>query len=105
MQQTRSCTRGRKTMPSSHSGAFLDAILDNPEDDAPRLIYADWLDEQGDSARAEFIRLQCALARSPSNDRRRPGWREREEALLAEHGSVWLGSLGGLFYLHSFHRG
>jgi len=43
-------------------GFFRD-ILANPEDDTPRLIYADWLDDQGDEARAEFIRLQCELAR------------------------------------------
>jgi uncharacterized protein (TIGR02996 family) len=38
---------------------LLNAIIANPDDDAPRLIYADWLDEQGDELRAEFIRLQC----------------------------------------------
>jgi uncharacterized protein (TIGR02996 family) len=27
--------------------AFLQAILENPNDDTPRLIYADWLDERG----------------------------------------------------------
>jgi uncharacterized protein (TIGR02996 family) len=35
--------------------ALLQAILDNPEDDAVRLIYADWLEEQGESVRAEFM--------------------------------------------------
>lgn len=30
-------------------------------DDAPRLVYADWLDENGNSERAEFIRVQCEL--------------------------------------------
>jgi uncharacterized protein (TIGR02996 family) len=43
--------------------ALLRAILEDPADDAPRLVYADWLDEHGDIARAEFIRLQCTLAR------------------------------------------
>ena len=42
--------------------AFIDAILASPEDDAPRLIYADWLDEQGQSERAEFIKVQIELA-------------------------------------------
>ena len=37
--------------------AFLQAIRDAPDDDAPRLIYADWLDERGDP-RGEFIRVQ-----------------------------------------------
>lgn len=42
--------------------SFLTAVIDSPEDDDTRLIYADWLEDQGDSARAEFIRLQCSLA-------------------------------------------
>jgi uncharacterized protein (TIGR02996 family) len=44
--------------------ALLRAVLAAPDDDAPRLIYADWLDEHGDPARAEFIRAQVVLARS-----------------------------------------
>jgi uncharacterized protein (TIGR02996 family) len=28
--------------------AFIRAIVDSPGDDAPRLIYADWLDERRD---------------------------------------------------------
>ncbi len=27
--------------------AFLQAIAETPDDDAPRLIYADWLDDHG----------------------------------------------------------
>lgn len=38
--------------------AFLEAICERPEDDFPRLQYADWLDERGDP-RGEFIRVQC----------------------------------------------
>jgi uncharacterized protein (TIGR02996 family) len=36
--------------------AFLRAICTAPSDDAPRLAFADWLDEHGDAARAELIR-------------------------------------------------
>jgi len=43
--------------------AFLTAIHGAPEDDAPRLVFADWLDEQGEPERAEFIRLQVAQRR------------------------------------------
>jgi uncharacterized protein (TIGR02996 family) len=50
--------------------AFLADIRDAPDDDAPRLIYADWLDDQGRPG-GEFIRLQCAQARLPEGDRRR----------------------------------
>lgn len=42
--------------------ALLQAILDQPADDTVRLIYADWLDEQGQNVRAEFIRVQVELA-------------------------------------------
>jgi uncharacterized protein (TIGR02996 family) len=47
--------------------AFLRAIVENPEDDALRLIFADWLDER-DDPRAAFIRTQCQLARLPPGD-------------------------------------
>ena len=52
--------------------ALLKAIVANPDEDTPRLVYADWLDENapdatpspaaGPSARAEFVRVQCRLA-------------------------------------------
>jgi uncharacterized protein (TIGR02996 family) len=40
---------------------FLQAILESPDDYSPRLLFADWLDEQGDP-RGELIRVQCELA-------------------------------------------
>ncbi len=43
--------------------AFMAAILAAPDDDLPRLVFADWLDEHGEPERAEFIRVQCELAR------------------------------------------
>ena len=46
--------------------AFFQAILETPDDDLPRLAYADWLEERGDP-RGEFIHLQCRLARMNSN--------------------------------------
>ena len=44
--------------------ALLAAILAAPDDDAPRLVFADWCDENGEPARASFIRLQIELIRS-----------------------------------------
>lgn len=41
--------------------AFLAAVIARPDDDLPRLVMADWLDERGESERAEFIRVQCEL--------------------------------------------
>lgn len=41
---------------------LLRAILEEPGDDARRLVYADWLEEQGQDARAEFVRVQMEFA-------------------------------------------
>jgi uncharacterized protein (TIGR02996 family) len=45
-----------------YHAAFLADIIAHPADDAPRLIYADWLEDNGEEERAEFIRVQCELA-------------------------------------------
>lgn len=44
--------------------AQLAGIIAMPEDDLPRLVLADWLEERGESQRAEFIRVQCELAKT-----------------------------------------
>ena len=41
--------------------AFIAAIVASPADDTPRLVFADWLEENGRPDRAELIRLQCRL--------------------------------------------
>ena len=43
--------------------AFLADSKEHPEDDTPRLAYADWLAENGHDARAEFIRTQIEISR------------------------------------------
>lgn len=43
--------------------AFVRAVRANPDDDAPRLCAADWLDDRGEAGRAELIRVQCEHAR------------------------------------------
>jgi uncharacterized protein (TIGR02996 family) len=83
---------------------FLQAVLEDPDDDAPRLVYADWLEERGEP-RGEFIRTDCALARLAADDPRRPALEERRRQLLAEHGDAWLGPLRGLAYGWGFRRG
>jgi uncharacterized protein (TIGR02996 family) len=72
---------------------LLQAILAEPEDDSVRLVYADWLDEHGDQDRAEFIRVQCELARLGASDRRVQRLRHREKLLLRQHATEWAGSL------------
>lgn len=73
---------------SSDEAGFLQAILDSPDDDGIRLIYADWLEERGDP-RGEFIRLQCHLARLATNDQSWAELANKEAALLAHHEPSW----------------
>jgi uncharacterized protein (TIGR02996 family) len=70
--------------------AFLEAICENPADDAVRLVFADWLDDHDESERAEFIRVQVELAGLPPDSPRRDQLEPRERALLAERRTVWL---------------
>ncbi len=49
------------TEKSKNRIPVLRHILENPADIDARLAYADWLEEQGDVARAEFIRVQVKL--------------------------------------------
>ncbi|MFO0852263.1 MAG: TIGR02996 domain-containing protein [Gemmataceae bacterium] len=73
----------------SDHDALLAAVIAAPDDDLPRLVFADYLDEAGDPARAEFIRVQIDLARRPVGDPARPGMTAREQSLLAEYGREW----------------
>ena len=70
---------------------FVAAVRAELDDDLPRLIYADYLEERGDP-RGEFIRLQVELAQTPADD---PDGEllEREAKLLRAYESDWLGSL------------
>jgi uncharacterized protein (TIGR02996 family) len=72
-----------------HDG-FLRAICESPDEDAPRLIYADWLDENGDADRAEFIRLQCALESGGPFGPGRRALLRREWVLVRRHGERWI---------------
>src|SRR5262245_51138826 len=85
--------------------AFLDAIVAAPEDDAPRLVYADWLEENGDSDRAEFIRLQCDLARRARFDIARRPLVDRERQLLQLHRAEWAKPVASLVRDYHFRRG
>src|SRR5690348_667092 len=85
--------------------AFLQDVLAHPDDDTPRLVYADWLDEHGDPDRAEFIRLQIELARMEEWDARWPDLKRREKQLLAAHARKWGEGIGRKVYGHEFRRG
>jgi len=71
--------------------AFLRTIGERPDDDGPRLVFADWLEEQGDPL-GEFIRSQCERLHLPTPEARR-GLARREDELLQAHQREWRHSL------------
>ena len=70
----------------SDESALLAAILAHPDEDTPRLMYADWLEENGQPERAEFIRLQCAPDADEAAEKRTAELEERNRV-------VWLAGL------------
>jgi len=85
--------------------ALMAGVCADSDDDARRLVFADWFDEHGEPDRAEFIRLQIALAQKPPRTRdavaraaaasaSRKAARKRSPALLARHGKWWGRTLG-----------
>jgi len=83
-------------MSGSLVKAFLDDITANIDDDAPRLIFADWLQEHGHDDRAEFIHVQIERSRLPAWDAAQVRLRLREQALLDQHGEAWLAEMPAL---------
>lgn len=76
--------------------SFMRTIRDNPRDDGPRLVYADWLEENGQTVRAEFIRLQCDLARLKPRQKGRGPLNQRVNQILKHHWRGLFGELAGL---------
>jgi uncharacterized protein (TIGR02996 family) len=83
-QPTRPAPQGERT----EEGLLAD-IRDNPDEDALRLIYADWLDEHDQPLRAELIRVQIEREWLAPDDPARAGLDQRSAALLAELGEPW----------------
>ncbi len=72
--------------------AFLLDILESPDDDTPRRIFADWMLDHDDAviaARGEFIHVQCDLARLPSESPQASVLLRRQEQLLDGHAREW----------------
>ena len=81
----------------SEEEALLAAIAASPDEDTPRLAYADWLDEHGRHARAEFLRVQIEVARVETLPRvlvnRYVDVFQRQQQLIDNHRDDLLGPL------------
>lgn len=72
---------------------LLAAIHAAPDDDGPRLVFADWCADRGDSARAELVRVELELAALPAWDARAIPLQVRHRRLLEAHLPRWLAEL------------
>src|SRR5262245_47311571 len=81
----------------SIEAALLDAIGETPDDDLPRLVYADWLEEHAQTpprlARAEFIRVQCELSRLQAGFARAANLAHQERVLRGAFLKAWVSEL------------
>ena len=85
-------------VPSTFSDAERGLLLEierSPADDPPRLVYADWLAEQGEPELAELVVVQCALAAHDTLDRERHrNLVARQAALVRAAERKWIARLG-----------
>src|SRR5262245_2380998 len=87
---------------------FRQAIREAPDDDVPRLVYADWLLEHGNEAGqalGRFIQVQIALARGPAQQRGRTALVREEARLQKKWGEYWAAPLWDLAGEWRFERG
>ena len=70
---------------------LLGEILQHPEDDAPRLVYADWLQQHGDAEHGELIGAQCAFEHARGAQRTSLAARIRE--LVKRNRARWTAPL------------
>ncbi|MFO0825605.1 MAG: TIGR02996 domain-containing protein [Gemmataceae bacterium] len=74
----------------SPDNPFLKALLAEPDDDTLRLALADWLDENDQAPRAEFIRVQIELTRGVEDHECRCALEARQRDLLIAHDTEWI---------------
>lgn len=75
---------------------LLAAVVESPNDDGPRLVYADWLLQQWnpvDRARGEYISLACSAAQDADRAKK------RMKELLAKYQAAWLGPVADVLDL------
>lgn len=68
--------------------ALLRSVIASPDDDLPRLVFADWLDEHDEVGYAAFIRAQIELATTPPWEPYAVHCRHFEKANVI-YGSPW----------------
>ncbi len=80
--------------PSPDQLALLQAIIHSPDDDLPRLVYADWLEEHGHRVQARYIRGSIHFARMLPDDPERPKLLNWLETAVRVGSRPWAAQLG-----------
>ncbi|MBA4068021.1 MAG: hypothetical protein C0501_30815 [Isosphaera sp.] len=93
---------GRPTVTDGE--ALRRAVLADPDDDTPRLVYADWLDEHDQPDRAAFIRDQVEAVRADPFGPQARAAADRAARLLDAHRLRWYRPLRGVTRVR-FERG
>ena len=75
---------------SAEKRALLAAIGSHPDEDTPRLAFADWCDEHDEPERASFIRLQFEAGRYGEDTPERMDIEEQAAAVFKVHHRKWL---------------
>ncbi|HVK10290.1 MAG TPA: TIGR02996 domain-containing protein [Gemmataceae bacterium] len=94
-RRLRRSTTHRPRFETDEAG-FLEAVAAAPLDDAPRLVYADWLDERGEAAKAEYLRLVVRLSAAPDEQ---PVLARLLELSPGAADHDWRMAVGGVFEL------
>lgn len=84
--------------------ALRRAVLADPDDDTPRLVYADWLDENGQADRAAFVRAQVEAARAEQDGPQARNATARADRILERFRPAWTRHLRGV-HRSQFRRG
>lgn len=96
------------TAPDPLRASLEQALVENPDDLASHMAYADYLTEQGDPL-GELIRLQLALEDESTPDDQRKKLQQQGGRLFRRHNREWLGDLAGLLentaIKYTFRRG
>jgi uncharacterized protein (TIGR02996 family) len=92
----------------AEQAALLRAIVAHTEEDTPRLVYADWLQEHGDAEQAQFIRDSIKLAGMKKGARGRNALAKRVKWVGENDAVEWYDSLGfdgAVVRVEEFERG
>jgi uncharacterized protein (TIGR02996 family) len=93
-------------MTTDDEAALLKAVIEQPDDDAPRLAYADWCDRRRDP-RGRFIRVQLELAKVEFDleSPKRQQLEDESMTLLEDHGLEWMPNKHPHVFKWKMHRG